>query len=102
MIMLLAACGSNPGKTGPDRINAWQTVERYKIDQRIATQRVSQWIREPGNESKVWDDAIMALGLETPDALPAVDAALTIANANPVDDLGFMALRFRVLRTSEY
>ena len=36
----------------------------------------------------------MTLGLETPDALPAVDAALTIAIANPVDDLGFMALRF--------
>ena len=94
MIILLAACGSNPDKTGPDRINAWQTVERYKIDQRIATQRVSQWIREPGNEAKDKEDAIMALGLETPDALPAVDSALTIANANPVDDLGFMALRF--------
>lgn len=94
MIMLLAACGSNPGNTGPDRINAWQTVERYKIDQRIASQRVSQWIREPGNEAKAWEDAIMTLGLETPDALPAVDAALTIAIANPVDDLGFMALRF--------
>ena len=36
----------------------------------------------------------MTLGLETPDALPAVDSALTIAIANPVDDLGFMALRF--------
>ena len=94
MTMLLAACGSNSGETGPDRINAWQTVERYKIDQRIATQRVSQWIREPGNEAKDWEDATIALGLETPDALPAVDAALTIANANPVDDLGFMALRF--------
>lgn len=94
MIMLIAACGSNPGNTGPDRINAWQTVERYKIDQRIATQRVSQWIREPGNEAKAWDDAILALGMETPDALPAVDSALTIATANPVDDLGFMAVRF--------
>lgn len=94
IIMLLAACGSNPGMTGSDRINAWQTVERYKIDQSIASQRVSQWIREPGNEAKAWEDAIIALGLETPDALPAVDSALTIAIANPVDDLGFMALRF--------
>lgn len=94
MVTLLAACGSDPGNTGLDRINAWQTVERYKIDQRIVSQRVSQWIRDPGNESKAWDDAIMTLGLETPDALPAVDSALTIAIANPVDDLGFMALRF--------
>jgi thiol-disulfide isomerase/thioredoxin len=94
MIMLLAACGSNPGKTGLDRINAWQTVERYKIDQRIANQRVSEWIREPGNEAKAREDAIRTLGLETPDALPAVESALTIAIANPVDDLGFMALRF--------
>ena len=94
LIVLLAACGSNPDKTGPDRIRAWQTVERYKIDQRIAIQRVSQWIREPGNEAKTREDALMALGMEMPDALPAVDSALTIAIANPVDDLGFMALRF--------
>ena len=60
MIMVLAACGSNSSETGPDRINAWQTVERYKIDQRIATQRVSQWIREPGNEAKDWEDATIA------------------------------------------
>ena len=94
MIVLLAACGPNPSEMGLERIEAWQTVEQYKIDHRIATQRVSQWVREPGNEDKSREEAEAALGLEMPDALLPVDAALTIATANPVDDLGFMALRF--------
>lgn len=94
MLVLLAACGPDRSELGLDRIEAWQTVERYKIDQRITTQRISQWIREPGNEDKSSEEAEAALGLELPNVLPAVDAALAIATANPVDDLGFMALRF--------
>ena len=94
MLVLFAACGPNRSETGLDRIDTWQTVERYKIDQRIATERISQWVREPGNEDKSQEEAETALGLGMPDALPAVEAALAIATANPVDDLGFMALSF--------
>ena len=55
--LLLASCTRTDveagGDTGPERIEAWQTVESYKIDQRMNTLRVGQWLREPGNESPI-------------------------------------------------
>ncbi len=80
--------------TGPERIEAWQTVESYKIDERMNIVRAGQWLRQPGNEGKSREDAEAALGLETLDPGPAVEAALEIARANPTDDLGFLALHF--------
>ena len=56
--------------------------------------RVGEWLREPGNEEKSPEEAEAALGLEKLDARPAVEAALRIVNANPTDDLGFLALSF--------
>ena len=94
VIVLLAGCGHRINDSGLERIEAWQTIERYKIDRRIVTQQVSQWIREPGNEGKSQEEALAALGLDMLDALLPVDAALAIASANPTDDLGFMALSF--------
>lgn len=79
---------------GPERVEAWQTVESYKIDERMNILRAGQWLREPGNEGKSMKDAEAALGLETLDAGPAVEAAFEIARANPTDDLGFLALHF--------
>ena len=103
-LLLLAGCtrtdtntggGADTGAiAGPERIEAWQTVESYKIDQRVNTLRSSQWLREPGNEGKSPQEAEAALGLRELDAQPAVEAALQIARANPVDDLGFLALSF--------
>lgn len=93
-IVLLAGCEPRVDDSGLERIEAWQTIERYKNDRRIITQQVSQWIREPGNEGESQEEALAALGLDMPDALLPVDAALTIASANPSDDLGFMALSF--------
>ena len=97
-VLLLAGCtrtdveaGAN---TGPERVEAWQTVESYKIDQRVNILRSSQWLRKPGNEDKSPEEAEAALGLEALDPGPAVEAALRIANANPTDDLGFLALSF--------
>ena len=96
--LLLAGCtrtdaeaGDNPG---PERIEAWQTVESYKIDQGMNRLRVGEWLREPGNEARSQEEAVRALGLEELDPRPAVDAALKIARVNPVDDLGFLALHF--------
>ena len=82
---------TNPG---PERVEAWQTVESYKIDERMNILRAGQWLREPGNEGKSMADAEAALGLETLDPGPAVEAALEIARADPTDDLGFLALHF--------
>ena len=94
LTILLGACRSNVSEAGLDRIDAWQTVERYTTEQRMANQRVSQWYREPGNENKSREEAEVALGLEMPCALPAIDAALTVVEARPTDDLGFLALKF--------
>ena len=97
-LLLLAGCTSTESEAGagagPERIEAWQTVESYKIDQRMNTLRSGEWLREPGNEGKSVEQAEAALGLEVLDPLPAVEAALQIATANPVDDLGFLALSF--------
>ena len=79
---------------GPERVEAWQTVESYKIDERMNIVRAGEWLRQPGNEGKSREDAEAALGLETLDPGPAVEAALEIARADPVDDLGFLALHF--------
>ena len=96
--LLLSGCARTDvetvGDTGPERIEAWQTVESYKIDQRINTLQLGEWLREPGNEDKSREEAEAALGLEELDPRPAVEAALRIATANPVDDLGFLALSF--------
>ena len=96
--LLLAGCTRTDAETvadpGPDRIEAWQTVESYKIDQRMNILRSGQWLREPGNEDKSPEEAGAVLGLQELDPRPAVEAALRIARANPVDDLGFLALSF--------
>ena len=96
--LLLTGCTRTDAEagadTGPERIEAWQTVESYKIDQRVNIVGSSQWLREPGNEGKSLEEAEAALGLPDLDPHPAVEAALRIANANPVDDLGFLALSF--------
>ena len=97
-VLILAGCARTEADagadTGPERVEAWQTVESYKIDQRMNTVRVGQWLGEPGNESRSVEEAEAALDLRELDALPAVEAALGIARANPVDDLGFLALSF--------
>ena len=81
--LLLAGCTRTDAETvadpGPERIEAWQTVESYKIDQRMNTLRSSQWLREPGNDGKSPQEAEAALGLRELDASPAVEAALQIA-----------------------
>ncbi len=79
---------------GPERIDAWQAVESYKIDQRMNILRAGQWLRQPGHEGKSREEAEEALGLETLDPGPAVEAALEVARTNPTDDLGFLALHF--------
>ena len=102
LALLLAGCtgteagsgGEARGEAGAERIDAWQTVERYKIDERMNILRAGQWLREPGNEDRSMEDAQAALGLATLDAGPAVEAALEIARADPTDDLGFLALHF--------
>ena len=67
-VLLLAGCTRTDveagADTGPERIEAWQTVESYKIDQRMNTLRVGQWLREPGNEDKSLEEAEAALGLQ--------------------------------------
>ena len=96
--LILAGCTGTDTDTapnpGPERVEAWQTVESYKIDDRMNILRAGQWLREPGNEAKSREDAEAALGLETLDPGPAVEAALEIARADPTDDLGFLALHF--------
>lgn len=97
--LVLAGCtgtdtDSGTSASGPERVEAWQTVESYKIDERMNILRAGQWLREPGNEGRSMEDAEAALGLETPEAGPAVEAALNIARADPTDDLGFLALHF--------
>ena len=97
-VLLLAGCTRTDAETGadagPERIEAWQTVESYKIDQRMNRLRVGEWLRKPGNEDKSPEEAEAALGMEALDPDPAVEAALRIATANPTDDLGFLALSF--------
>ena len=97
-VLLLAGCTRTDaeagGDTGPERIEAWQAVESYKIDQRMNLLRSGQWLREPGNEDKSPEEAGAVLGLQELDAHPVVEAALRIARANPVDVLGFLALSF--------
>ena len=96
--LLLTGCsqtgGQADGETAADRIDDWQTVERFKIEQRIHRQRVGTWLREPGNEDKLPEDAEAALGMDPLDPHLAVEAALRIVAANPTDDLGFLALHF--------
>lgn len=96
--LLLAGCARTEpgaaGDAGPDRVQAWLTVESYKSRQAINRQRSSQWLTQPGNEGKSLEEAEAALGLAKPDAKGAIEAALSIAEADPVDDLGFLALRF--------
>ena len=96
--LLLAGCARMEaeagGDAGPERVEDWQTVESYKIDQRVNIVRSSQWLKHPGNEDKSRKDAEEALGLRELDPGPAVEAALRIAGANPTDDLGFLALSF--------
>ena len=103
-LLLLAGCtlaeadrGGEPdaaGAAGPERVEAWQTVESFKVDQRMNQLRAGEWMRQPGNEGKSMQEAEAALGLRELDAQPAVEAALEIARANPTDDLGFLALSF--------
>ena len=76
------------GEGGAERVEAWQTVESYKIDDRVNITRASQWLRRPGNETKTREDAEAALDLRQLDPGPAVDAAMRIARADPTDDLG--------------
>ena len=90
--VLLAGCGS--GDRGPERVEAWQTVERYKIDQRMDVVRVGEWMRQPGNEGGTREEAEAALGMRALDPLPAMEAAVEIARADPTDDLGYLALNF--------
>ena len=100
--LLIAGCqgtegGSGDGtagEAGAERIQAWQTVESYKIDDRVNITRASEWLRRPGNEAKSREDAAAALGLRELDPGPAVDAAMRIARADPTDDLGSLALHF--------
>ncbi len=96
--LLLAGCTGTEtdagAGAGAERVEAWQTVESYKIDERMNILRAGEWLRQPGNEGGSMEDAQAALGLETPDAGPAVEAALEIARADPTDDLGFLALHF--------
>ena len=96
--LILAGCTGTDtdieANPGPERVEAWQTVESYKIDERMNILRAGQWLREPGNEGKSREEAEAALELETLDPGPAVEAALEIARADPTDDLGFLALHF--------
>ena len=96
--LLLAGCARTEpgaaGDAGPERVQAWLTVESYKSRQAINRQRSSQWLTQPGNEGKSPEEAEAALGLAKPDAKGAIEAALSIVEADPVDDLGFLALRF--------
>lgn len=96
--LLLAGCSNTDGKAGGEsasyRLDDWQMVESFKIDQRIHRQRVGTWLREPGNEGKLPEDAEAALGIRSLDPHLAVKAALRIAEVNPADDLGFLALHF--------
>lgn len=96
--LLLAGCARTEpgaaGDAGPDRVQAWLTVESYKSRQAINRQRSSQWLTQPGNEGKSPEEAEAALGLAKLDAKGAIEAALSIVEADPVDDLGFLALRF--------
>lgn len=96
--LILAGCTGTETDSatdaGPERIDAWQAVESYKIDQRMNILRAGQWLRQPGHEGKSREEAEEALGLETLDPGPAVEAALEVARANPTDDLGFLALHF--------
>lgn len=96
--LLLAGCARTEpgaaGDAGPDRVQAWLTVESYKSRQAMNRQRSSQWLTQPGNEGKSLEEAEAALGLAKPDAKGAIEAALSIVEADPVDDLGFLALRF--------
>ena len=78
----------------PERIDAWQTIESYKIDKRVNQQRAGEWLRQPGNEGASMAEAEAALGLRKLEPGPAMDAAMRIAGANPADDLGFLALHF--------
>lgn len=96
--LALATCTAPPPESGaspgPERVEAWQVVESYKIDLRMNQLRSVEWLRQPGNEAKSMDEAAAALGLRELDAAPAVEAALEIARADPTDDLGFLALSF--------
>ena len=96
--LLLAGCARTEpgaaGDAGPDRVQAWLTVESYKSRQAINRQRSSQWLTQPGNEGKSPEEAEAALGLAKLDAKGAIEAALSIVETDPVDDLGFLALRF--------
>ena len=96
--LLLAGCavseGEGAGGSGAERVEAWSTVESYKIDERVNNQRIGRWLREPDNEGKSTREAREALGLRDPDAGAAMEAALKIAQADPTDDLGFLALHF--------
>ena len=110
--LLLTGCArtepdaAGAGDAGPERVEAWMNVESYKSRQAMNRQRSSQWLRQPGNEGKSLEEAEAALGLAKPDAKGAIEAALSIVEANPLDDLGFLALRFafyelRSLESSE-
>ena len=96
--LLLAGCtnteAGSAGGGAPERIEAWQTVESYKVDQRMNQLRAGEWMRQAGNEGKSMGDAQAALGLRELDPGPAMAAAMRIARANPTDDLGFLALHF--------
>jgi thiol-disulfide isomerase/thioredoxin len=81
-----------------DRIQIWNAVEDYNYSNRVVQDGHSRWVREAGNQNKsqaeAEAEAEAELGLKRPDPAPALKAALQVAQANPTDDLGFMAISF--------
>ena len=65
-LLLVGGCtgteAGSAGGGGPERVEAWQTIESYKIDERVNIQRAGGWLRQPGNEGKSMAEAEAALG----------------------------------------
>lgn len=86
--------------SGFDRLQAWRgEVVRYQQDHRAYVIVSSRWRKQTGNETRSVEEMEAETGMQHKDPTAALQAALKVAQANPADDLGVLALDF-LLRSS--
>ena len=82
------------------RVKLWSSVVNHQIEDRLFILSYSKWGHIEGNENKTIRDFELASQQTRPDATKAIEAAIKIATLNPTDDLGFLALNFALIQSS--
>lgn len=88
------------GQLEAERVDLWHSVVNHQIEDRLFIVRFSDWAHIEGNEDKTVRDFEVATQQTRPDATKAIEAAMKIAALNPTDDLGFLALDFALIQSS--